>query len=771
MKTVPFLLTLLFPLAFHPHAATAQPGPRPLQGESLKGIGPENDPTRQDDSHWMSDQWQRTDVGPFLGATIATPHRHTFKGIAIKVGEQNEGTVCFDLDLLRYSAAWSGGFLKFQPQRFGLIVPPQIEGSIAYVNLPGPGWADSAGLLPDLRPAASGPLPRDWARYRGLYRHGKRVVLSYTVGKVSVLESPWIESGAFTRVFEIEKADKAMRLLVAARPGAASAAVQSHGDKSVGTLEKEGEVTAAILLGDGATIEVEKERLLISLPPSDRKRAFKVLVWSGKTKALPEFVSLARASSGPEPLAPMLHGGPTRWNEPLVTRGQVGSGKGAFAIDTLNLPFDNPWNALFFVSGHDFFPNGDIALSTIHGDVWRVSGLDEKLEKLTWKRYATGLHQPLGLRIVDGRVHVIERDRITVLHDLDGDHEADFYENFNSDCISLGGGHSYATCLETDPAGNFYFLKCAEATPHGGTLLRVSSDGARLDVVATGFRNPNGLGVSPAGLITAADQQGEWVPETRLDAVRDGGFYGYMPMHHREKEPESYDPPLCWIPRIIDNSAGGQAWVPEGQWGPFSGKMIHLSYGRCTFMAVLIDELSGAQGAIVPLPGRFASGVMRARFSPADRHLYVSGMRGWQTAALLDGCLQRVRYTGEEMQVPAGFAIHQNGVQITFSHALDKIAAEDPDNYGLEQWNYRWTSAYGSPDYSPSRPESKGRDPVPVKSARLLPDGRSVFLETDPLAPVMQFAIRYALDTAEGELFDGALYTTINRAGAAFGHE
>ena len=51
-------------------------------------------------------------------------------------------------------------------------------------------------------------------------------------------------------------------------------------------------------------------------------------------------------------------------------------------------------------------------------------------------------------------------------------------------------------------------IRCAEDTPHGGVLLKVSADGSRLSVVATGFRNPNGLGVSPSGVITAADQQG-----------------------------------------------------------------------------------------------------------------------------------------------------------------------------------------------------------------------------------------------------------------------
>ena len=67
-----------------------------------------------------------------------------------------------------------------------------------------------------------------------------------------------------------------------------------------------------------------------------------------------------------------------------------------------------------FTSGHDFFENGNAAVCTVHGDVWVVSGIDARLEKLTWKRFATGLYQPLGLKIVRNLVHVICRDGIVV---------------------------------------------------------------------------------------------------------------------------------------------------------------------------------------------------------------------------------------------------------------------------------------------------------------------------------------------------------------------
>ena len=131
--------------------------------------------------------------------------------------------------------------------------------------------------------------------------------------------------------------------------------------------------------------------------------------------------------------------------------------------------------------------------------------------------------------MVDGKIIVLERGQLTRLHDLDGDGEADFYENVSNDWNTGSGEHSYDTCLETDPEGNFYFFKAGDThLPEGGCLLRVSRDGSKTEVFATGFRHPIGLSISPAGVITGADQEGNWMPATRIDIYHKGGFYGDM---------------------------------------------------------------------------------------------------------------------------------------------------------------------------------------------------------------------------------------------------
>ena len=141
--------------------------------------------------------------------------------------------------------------------------------------------------------------------------------------------------------------------------------------------------------------------------------------------------------------------------------------------------------------------------------------------------------------MVDGKIVVTERGQLTRLHDTNNDGEADFYECLNNDWHTGNGEHSFDTCLETDPAGNFYLFKTGDPeTPTGGCLLKISKDGKKSEIFATGFRHPIGLGVSPDGRISGADQEGNWMPVTRLDFYKKGGFYGDMRTHHRSRAAE-----------------------------------------------------------------------------------------------------------------------------------------------------------------------------------------------------------------------------------------
>jgi azurin len=228
-------------------------------------------------------------------------------------------------------------------------------------------------------------------------------------------------------------------------------------------------------------------------------------------------------------------------------------------------------------------------------------------------------------------------------------------------------------------------------------------------------------------------------------------FFG----HGGPKKGQPPELPLVYLPRGLDNSSGGQVVVPDDRWGPLKGKLVHLSFGAGGHFLLLRDEVAGQpQGAVVPLAGEFLSGIHRGRFNPKDGQLYVSGMGGWGTYTVADGCFQRVRYTGAPVQIPSGFHVHQNGILVTFTMPVDRALAANAANHFAQCWNYRYSAAYGSPEFSSRHPGTKGHDPLTLASAHVLADGRRLFLEIPDLQPVNQLHLQVQVSSGPAcELF------------------
>ncbi len=97
-------------------------------------------------------------------------------------------------------------------------------------------------------------------------------------------------------------------------------------------------------------------------------------------------------------------------------------------------------------------------------------------------------------------------------------------------------------------------------------MLRISADGKKVDVLATGLRNPDGLGLFPDGSITVPCSEGEWTPASMLCLVRPGKnkpFLGKIggtePAYFGNGGPrngKAPDLPFVYLPRGLDNSSG-----------------------------------------------------------------------------------------------------------------------------------------------------------------------------------------------------------------------
>ncbi|MBL9173295.1 MAG: hypothetical protein JNL10_07170 [Verrucomicrobiales bacterium] len=742
------------------------------------------------------------DSFPFQMACInaAYPSNNTaMKGIAIRVG--NDATVLFDTDLCRMAAGWTGGFISSHGVAFDGAHGhhPAMVGTQKFGVGNGPGVAGPDGSFADLRKEPYGPMDPAIAKWEGLFLNGNNVLLNYSVaGGTQVAEQPGsLEAGdqtVLTRtvrlvpprrgffIFKSRRTPEPFSIAVADVTGTATS--QAADDITVvdnGTATR----VSASGLPSGAALALRNGRIVLEVPKGTPPSTVKLALWSGPEAGA---ASVAGAAAKAADLADYTHGGPRRWTEAVKVAGKLetsASPDGAYVTDSITAPDSNPWNRRVRFGGFDFFPDGRSAAFCTHdGDIWIVKGIDGKLENLEWTRFASGLYEPLGLVIVDGIIYTSGRDGITRYRDLNGDGEADEYQAFNHDIMSTEGFHEFVFDLHRDNAGNFYYAKAnpvngggrgfgdqkasrgnGTVCSHAGCLFKVSPDGSKFEVVARGFRAPNGIGVRPDGQVTTSDNEGTWVPTTPLNWVDGTTFHGVQNNLTSPDVAAKFAPPILWLSHNdYDNSGGGQIWVTSDQWGPFKGELLHESYGKSSLYLVMRQELPDGrqQAAATKFPLKFTSSVMRGRWGPVDQQLYIAGLSEWQSNAAKQTGFDRVRYTGKPVYSVRGVKVVPGGVELSFTQPLDKASAEDLQNWSGKRWNYVRSENYGSPEIGVSDPNKKGRESINITGARLGADGRTVTLTIENLKPVMQQSIKWDLKAADGTKVAQEIQQTIH---------
>ena len=548
---------------------------------------------------------------------------------------------------------------------------------------------------------------------------------------------------------------------------------ESGGDKSLtakisgGSKSSAPEPTGLMLgtsLEDAIWGRTEEGNLNLTIPAGD---AVNLVISSCPVSSVAQGMAIKKSLpklQTPRDLQAMTQGGPPNYSQKLTSRIIRGEDSGPFAVDVFERPTANPWNCQLRLTGLDFLPGGDVAIvSAWDGSVWRINGFtDSKSETLSWQRIAAGLFQPLGVKCVEEKIYVICRDQIVRLHDLNGDFEADWYENFNSDHQVTEHFHEFAMGLQTDEEGNFYYAKSARhakkaVVPHHGTLLKVSPDGKHTEIIANGFRAANGVCINGDGSFVVTDQEGHWNPKNRINWVRPGQFYGNMFGYHdvTDDADSAMEDPLCWITNEFDRSPGELLWVDSDKWGPLKGSLLNLSYGYGKVYVVPHEFVNGkVQGGMCEFPiEQFPTGVMRGRFHPTDGQLYCCGMFAWAGSQHQPGGLYRVRYTEKPVHLPIGLSATSKGVQIQFSGKLDQSSATDAGNYSVNVWNLKRTKNYGSKHYD--------ERPLEISAARLLEDGKSVELSIPDLEPTWGMEINYELQKEGGKPFTGKIHNSI----------
>jgi glucose/arabinose dehydrogenase/mono/diheme cytochrome c family protein len=694
----------------------------------------------------------------------------TPRGLILKAGGGN--WVGFDTDLLRVAAIWQGESVTpkalapgsyHQPDRKtpgGQSPAPEPDGTVVLANGIYPGWQtgtrpsfeDPREPAPSPEEVGRGPLSETAGRFKAIRLVRAGTVLEYTAGGADVRE--WITvSGSSSRPvlerhIDVAASTEPLWLVLGFTTPETSLAVASSPAGSAVLEQLPFTPQTAGTKGSDHMVHA------VRVAPHTSRIAF--------------CVSLTKEGAAPtiQPRAIPTEVAPVRWPQQVTTHIKQSTAHDAYVVDEVALPDHNPWRRYVRPGDVQFLSDGTAATVTLEGDVWLIRGMHEPRGTARWRRFASGLHEPLTLAIRDDEIYVFDRNGIWRLRDTNKDGEADVHELFSNAFGQTADMREFPNTIRLAPHGEFVIAKGNQQSvtlgKHNGTVLRISADGRTSTVLGYGFRQPN-IGVNVrTGLVTASDQQGNYIPSTPLHIVRDHQFYGFLSAFQpREVYPAPIAEALTWIPHPANASALSQVWLFNAKMGPLNDALVHIGFNRPELFRVLLNNRgSRPQAAVVSITSAFEYPPMNGSVNPADGFLYIAGLQilGWGTTAKPLAGLGRVRYTGRESTVPSDLVPTDQGLLLRFDTALEAEKATDPDSYSVTSWHYQRTYKYGSPQLNAAG--KPGIDRLAPSAAYVSKDGRAVFIAVPDIKPVMQMRLAWSLSTAKGINFQNSAYFT-----------
>ena len=394
------------------------------------------------------------------------------------------------------------------------------------------------------------------------------------------------------------------------------------------------------------------------------------------------------------------------------------------------------------VGGIDFLPDGRLVICTWdpRGEVFFV---DPKTSAV--QRFATGLAEPLGVQVVDGDVYVLQKQELTKLIDSDKDGEADQYicvsegwpvtANFHEFAFGLAykDGWFYANlAVAIEPGGRNTPIQIDhDAATHvgRGQTIRIEKSTGKVESFAQGLRTPNGIGfMKSTGDLYVTDNQGDWLPSSKLLRVKQGEFFGSHTNPDHSTASTVVTPPVAWLPQgEIGNSPSQPV---ECLVGPWKGQVLHGDVTHGGIKRTFVETVDGVdQGCVFRFSQGFNGGVNRLAWGP-DGALYVGqiGNTGnWGQDGKKWFGLQRFAFNETPAFEMLSVSARTNGFEIEFTQPLGQGSGDEPTHYAVKQWRYEPSAQYGG--------DKLDQETLAVKSATVSSDRKRVFLEIDGLKP------------------------------------
>ncbi|MEX1048882.1 MAG: family 16 glycoside hydrolase [Akkermansiaceae bacterium] len=421
----------------------------------------------------------------------------------------------------------------------------------------------------------------------------------------------------------------------------------------------------------------------------------------------------------------------------------------------------------------DPLPGGD-------GKVWALTHVQgEDPQAVTVTEVAAGLSEPLGMKFIGGELHVTQRTAVTRLRDTNSDGYYETKDDIGSGWISDNYHHFHFGLIEKDGfaystlSTSIYFDYPGlngPNPPNRGTLVRTNLATGEVNYLAGGLRTPNGLCFGPEGEIFQTDNQGAWLPSSRLNHLQQGHFYGHYNITNDGGSSSLFSdqpmtPPAVWFPQNeIANSPSQPLSIPDG---PFAGDLLVGDITLGGINRVSLEKVRGTwQGCIYRFTQGLEGGVNRLAWGP-NGTLYVGcigGSGNWSWNRTTTGLQRLTPKSGDPVTFEIGkVSATSTGFEVTYTKPVPAAALENPANFTVKQWSYQPTADYGGAKI--------GEETLLVSSATasadrtkvrlVIPDldaGHVVYLKSDPVSDdgsaILSSEVWYTLNEIPGGPFN-----------------
>jgi len=459
-----------------------------------------------------------------------------------------------------------------------------------------------------------------------------------------------------------------------------------------------------------------------------------------------------------------------------------------YEIKTLPIPQD----LYLEVGGLATMPDGRLAVSTRRGEIWIVENPYQKDSHQTnYRKFASGLHEILGLAYKDGVFYCSQRGELTKITDTNRDGVADLYEPIYQFELS-GNYHEYTYGPVFDKNGdmlvtlNLAWIGFGEGkfAKWRGWLVKIKSDGT-LEPQSAGLRSPAGYSINDEGDIFYGENQGDWVGSGRITHLAKGDFAGNpggikwakepnspfkltleeipdnsQPMFEAAKKVKNLKLPAVWFPHAIMGISTSDIIqdTTKGKFSPFPGQYFVADQGQSKVMRVFMEKVNGVyQGFCINYREGFQSGILRERFG-LDGSMFV-GMtsRGWGSTGKDNFGLQRLVWNGLTPFEINTIHAKSDGFEISFTQAVDVKSVKNAASYALRSYIYQYHHQYGSPIINVNELKIKGISVSPdKKTVRISMDGIRQFY-------IHEFILKGVLNEEGDPLLHETAYYTLNQ--------